>query len=160
VLPCSRIKILIFRDALERNFIDFSEVVEEAALKVDAMVKNKGIKLNKLFEIEGTWVSGNMELLTRIVVNVLSNAIKYSYESSTKYSYESSTVTIRIYKQQGRLYCCVQDPGFGIGQDELEHLFQRFYRSSNPLSRREQGAGVLVKWLLIDSLATLRWKVS
>ena len=120
--------------SLERNFIDFFEVVEEAALEVDAMVKNKGIKLDKLFETEDTWVSGNMDLLIRIVVNLLSNAIKYSYKSST--------VTIRIYTQQGRLYCCVQDFGFGIDHDELEHLFQRFYRSSNPLSRREQGVGL------------------
>ena len=127
--------------SLERDFIDFFEVVEESALEVDAMAKNKGIKLHKLFETEGTWVSGNMDLLTRIVVNLLSNAIKYSYEAST--------VTIRIYTQQGRLYCCVQDSGFGIDQDELENLFQRFYRSSNPLSRREQGVGLGLRFVQV-----------
>lgn len=127
--------------SLEQSFIDFFEVVEEAALEVGAMAKNKAITLHKLCETEDAWVSGNMDLLTRVVVNLLSNAIKYSYEAGA--------VSIRLYKQEGRLYCCVEDSGFGIDQDELEHLFQRFYRSSNPLSRREQGVGLGLRFVQV-----------
>jgi signal transduction histidine kinase len=133
--------------SLELNFIDFFEVVEEATLEVDAMAKNKGIKLHKLFEAEDAWVSGNMELLTRVVVNLLSNAIKYSYEASE--------VSVRLYLHEGRICCCVEDAGFGIEKSELKHLFQRFYRSSRPLSRKEQGVGLGLRFVevAVDRLA-------
>lgn len=127
--------------SFEQSTVDFFEVIEEALLEVAAIAKNKEITLKTLFETEDTWISGNIELLTRVVVNLLSNAVKYSYEASA--------VDIRVYKQQGRLYCCVQDSGLGIDQNELKHLFQRFYRSSNPLSRREQGVGLGLRFVQV-----------
>ena len=123
------------------GFIDFFEVLEEATLEVSASAKNKGIILLQEYEIADAWVTGNTDLLIRVVVNLLSNAIKYSYEASE--------VTIRLYEHKGLLYCSIKDTGFGINQDELKHLFKRFYRSSNLLSKKEQGLGLGLRFVQV-----------
>lgn len=60
-------------------------------------------------------------LTSQIIGNLLSNAIKYSEEDTA--------VSMRIYRQDGRVYCQVSDQGRGISAHDLTHVFKRYFRA-------------------------------
>ena len=69
-----------------------------------------------------------------IIENLVSNAIKYSYPSSTvrvNLTLASSTMTLKV-----------SDKGVGIKAEDIERAFSKFNRIENPLSRQEGGSGL------------------
>jgi len=79
-------------------------------------------------------VRGDEARLRQVLDNLINNAIKYSPEGGEIRivgSYDSQYVTI-----------AVSDQGVGIPLDEQDHIFERFYRIDDALSRQTQGTGL------------------
>lgn len=69
-----------------------------------------------------------------IVVNLISNAIKYTF---------SGSITVRVAPHRdGGTEMTVTDTGTGIAADDLPHLFDRFYRAASTAGRSAEGAGI------------------
>ena len=79
-------------------------------------------------------MNGNHELLQRLMVNLLTNAIKYSHPGG------SVTVSLRAIGDQ--VACEVRDRGIGIPPEYMERLFERFSRASNSGGSRGAGLGL------------------
>lgn len=108
--------------------INLTEVVAESTKKVLPMAKVKNIKIvnnSKDISLEADKMS-----LGELLVILLDNAIKYSSKDTKVTIDTSSTKRSTIIK--------VIDQGIGIGKEDLEHLFDRFYRAD--LSRTKTGA--------------------
>lgn len=75
-------------------------------------------------------------LLRKVLVNLLSNALKYSGEDTT--------VTVRADWAARRLTLSVQDEGIGISPDDQEHLFERFFRARNATNIPGTGLGLYI----------------
>lgn len=65
-------------------------------------------------------VPGNEDYLEQVLINYLSNAVKYSPKESTIY--------IHLEEDNAKVRVSVSDPGIGISPEKLERLFERFYR--------------------------------
>jgi two-component system phosphate regulon sensor histidine kinase PhoR len=68
------------------------------------------------------------------LVNLLGNAIKYTPEGGR--------VSLRARVDETTLYIDIEDTGVGISEEELPKVFDRFFRSSNPLVQQESGTGL------------------
>ncbi len=79
-------------------------------------------------------VRGDEERLRQVLTNLLSNAIKYSPDGG------AIRVTGRI--EPERLIVTVSDEGLGLPDEELDKVFDRFYRADTPATHRAQGAGL------------------
>ncbi len=82
------------------------------------------------------------DMWERIVLNLLSNAFKATLEGE---------ITVRLRSEDGHAVLTVSDTGPGIPADEIDRLFERFYRVNNPALRSHEGAGIglaLVKELV------------
>ncbi|MDB5234396.1 MAG: histidine kinase [Hymenobacter sp.] len=75
-------------------------------------------------------------LLRKILVNLLSNALKYSGENSV--------VSVRANCRERQLLLAVQDQGVGISQEDQEHLFERFFRARNVTNVPGTGLGLYI----------------
>jgi signal transduction histidine kinase len=75
-------------------------------------------------------------LLRKILVNLLSNALKYSPENSV--------VTVRATCAPRRLTLRVQDQGIGIAKEDQTHLFEQFFRASNVVTVPGTGLGLYI----------------
>jgi len=75
-------------------------------------------------------------LLRKILVNLLSNALKYSDENSA--------VAVRAVCQPQRLTLSVQDHGLGISEADQAHLFERFFRARNVAALQGTGLGLYI----------------
>lgn len=69
----------------------------------------------------------------QIMVNLLSNAFKYSEQGSIHFGFE-------IYETEVQFY--VKDEGIGIASDELENIFKHFYKSDKNKSKLYRGTGI------------------
>jgi two-component system sensor histidine kinase MprB len=104
--------------------VELSEVVEHAVERV----RRRASGLRYDVELEPWHVTGEPASLERAVTNLLDNAAKWSPADGV--------VTVRL--TQGTLY--VADQGSGIAEEDLPHVFERFYRSTE--SRTMPGSGL------------------
>ncbi|TWG09419.1 signal transduction histidine kinase [Actinoplanes teichomyceticus] len=81
----------------------------------------------------------------KIVTNLLSNALKFTFVGEIRVGLESDASTIRL---------SVSDTGIGIDQDELPRLFDRFHRVRGARSRSHEGTGIGLA--LVRELARLQ----
>lgn len=72
--------------------------------------------------------------IERALLNIIENAIKYS-ECDSK-------ITVRLFEEKNRACISVQDEGIGISQDEVDRIFERFYRIKKDRSRATGGSGL------------------
>ena len=76
----------------------------------------------------------NRHLLEQAIANLIDNAIKYSDKKTT--------IEIGAYKQDNELKIYIDDNGFGISEEHIPRLFERFYRIDKARSREEGGTGL------------------
>ncbi|MBI3240999.1 MAG: PAS domain S-box protein [Chloroflexi bacterium] len=79
-------------------------------------------------------VHGDEERLRQVLINLLSNAIKYSPDGGA--------IRVMGRAEPEQVVVTVSDEGMGLPDDELDKVFDRFYRADTPATRRAQGAGL------------------
>lgn len=119
------------RLVLESDEIDFSDMCEMVAMQQEQAASQKNIELTADIE-QGIKVTGDDAMLIRIILNLTDNAIKYSRQNGH----------IRLsLRNAGDFACCsVEDDGIGIPEEDLERIWERFYRVDS--SRAEEGSGL------------------
>lgn len=86
---------------------------------------------------------GDEDLLRRLFINLIENALKYTPEGGT--------VEIKANRKENFIYINVIDNGIGISEEHLPFIFQRFYRADDSRSRSQGGTGLglsLCKWIV------------
>ncbi|MEM3433607.1 MAG: sensor histidine kinase, partial [Candidatus Methanomethyliaceae archaeon] len=78
------------------------------------------------------WVSADPRRIRQVLGNLLSNALRYSPSGST--------ITVSVRRQGNEVWVSVQDQGPGIPEEDLPHIFERFYKADK--SRAEGGTGL------------------
>lgn len=73
------------------------------------------------------------EMWEKIVLNLVSNAFKFTFEGS---------VTVKLEAREGNAVLAVADTGVGIPQAELPHIFERFHRVEGARGRTYEGTGI------------------
>lgn len=129
-------------DSVEMNEQDMLDVVESAIDQVHIQAQQRDIVLRFEYDPDQeVWVLGNNELLERLVVNLLTNAVKYSHEGSS--------VDVTLYVDGERVACDVRDRGVGIPPEFQERLFDRFSRASTSGGARTRGAGMGLRFVKV-----------
>jgi signal transduction histidine kinase len=129
--------------ALNRRVLDLRDAVHEVAERFQSVAAAKGLTLAVERPAEPLPVFCDPGDVERIVVNLVSNAVKYTKQGG---------VTIRLARDGHRVRLEVADTGIGIPTDALPHLFKEFYRAGNAKAVDEGGTGLglsIVK-LLVD----------
>ena len=80
---------------------------------------------------DSVWV--DREMWEKIVLNLLSNAFKFTF---------TGQIAVRLQQVEQRIELSVQDTGVGIPPEELPHLFERFHQVSGMRSRTYEGSGI------------------
>ncbi len=85
---------------------------------------------------------GDEELVRRMVINLIDNAIRYTPEGGR--------VTVTLESRGGGIAIHIADTGAGIAPEVAAHVFERFYRGDKARSRQDGGFGLglaIVKWI-------------
>ena len=123
--------------------INISELIDIIIEELSYNNEKKDIKLLHNIE-DNIFIKGDQTLITRMIINIISNGINYS--KKTGY------VKIDIFKKNSNVYINISDNGIGICEDDLNKIWNRFYRaekSRNKSSSLNLGLGLpMVKWIV------------
>ena len=114
--------------------VDLVNIVCNAMDQVWTQATEKNITLTQRFEIAEAWLKGDGQLLERAIINLLTNAIKYSPKFSE--------ITLQVGKTETEYFCCVLDNGFGISEEYLPNIFDRFSRDNTSNTGNIHGFGL------------------
>ncbi|RLC91628.1 MAG: hypothetical protein DRI77_13630 [Chloroflexi bacterium] len=120
--------------ALEMQPMALQDALAEALQSTQGQVKARSQQL--MLEVPGDLplVYADSARLTQILINLLSNAYKYTPEGGD--------INVRAWSQDGYVSCVVSDTGIGMSPEDLEKLFTKFFRSENPAVRDMPGTGL------------------
>ena len=115
--------------------IELKDIIEEVVEAQQVHIANKGHTLKVNFdETTSYFIRGDVFRIRQILHNILSNAIKYTVEEGT--------ITISMHKANRKIQIAVSDTGMGIPQEDIQRIFERFYRVDKARSRKLGGTGL------------------
>ena len=113
--------------------LDLAELTTDLASSFRSIIEKAGMRLLVQAEPLQNAAYVDRQMWEKIVLNLLSNAFKYTLEG---------TITVSL-KQEGTYAVLeVQDTGVGIPEKELPHMFERFHRVENAAGRTHEGTGI------------------
>ena len=123
---------------IEHVPFDLRRCVEEALALMASTAANKGLDLGYRIE-EGTpeTVAGDVTRIRQILVNLLSNGIKFTHQGGVFVQLSAREVDSRR-----EIHCAVEDTGIGIPTDKLGRLFQPFSQVDASTTRKFGGTGL------------------
>jgi PAS domain S-box-containing protein len=114
--------------------VDLRAVVEEAETAVRPLIADRRIDTTFVVPEQPVVVCGDARHLTRVVLNLLTNALKFTEDDGM--------VACTLGTEAGQAVLRVSDTGIGIPEDEQDRLFTNFFRSSTAQARAIQGIGL------------------
>jgi signal transduction histidine kinase len=111
-----------------------AELLQDVTREFDLEAEQRGITL--LFDTprQPFTVYADIGLVQRVLENLLRNALKFTPRGGT--------VSLRLDNRDDAVAVAVEDTGCGIPEEDLEFIFDRFYRAENGRGRREDSSGL------------------
>ncbi|MEE4281802.1 MAG: CHASE2 domain-containing protein [Pseudomonadales bacterium] len=141
-LQLSRLQL---QSDFERYELQLEQVLYNAIEQSFTLSREKAITISTgagfdtELEDNGIWLYANGELLERAFVNLLTNAIKYSPPDTT--------ISIDLKIEDSKVHVIFKDQGYGIPAEELPHIFEPFFRSSEKRLAENRGAGLGLRFV-------------
>ncbi|MEJ2746818.1 MAG: HAMP domain-containing sensor histidine kinase [Anaerolineae bacterium] len=129
---------------LERSSFDLALLVRTTAESIASLAMEKNITLHQEDVPQPVIITADEKKIERILLNLISNAIKYTPEGGT--------VNIETGMKGRYAIVSVKDNGYGIPEDELPHIFERFRRVKGHQSKAVgTGLGLAIVKSLIEA---------
>lgn len=128
---------------MKREPFDLSQVARESVELVRPLAEWRGITIDSdLLTVE---CLGDAERISRVVTNLLTNAIEFNRDQGRIQVYVNADPSIALLR--------VADTGEGIPAEDLPHIFERFYRADKSRSRAQgrNGLGLVICKAIVDA---------
>ncbi len=128
--------------SIHPSLFSISDLVHEIKMELEPIMKsNVAIKLKN--EIKDDEIYQDRNILKNVLVNLLSNALKYS----------DKDIDLKLKSDNRSIEIEVQDYGIGIPEADKKHMFDRFFRASNATLIKGTGLGLNIVKRYMDLLS-------
>jgi two-component system sensor histidine kinase VicK len=123
-------------DSIQWNMkkISIYKIVSECVYRMNISAEQKNQMLEFNSDLDIPEIMGDRDRIEQVIVNILSNAIKYTHENGK--------IIINLSLKENEIIVNVTDNGIGIPKEDLPRLFERFYRVDKARSRMLGGTGL------------------
>jgi heavy metal sensor kinase len=133
---------------LRVRYLYFDELVADCVRAASVLATERGIRM-ALDAPDGLQMRGDEELLRRMVMNLLDNAIRYSHDNAA--------IDVSVASRGGQISLTVDDAGPGIPEAERERIFERFVRLETARPTSGGGLGLpIARWIAEQHGGSLR----
>ena len=115
--------------------LDPVEVVNDAVTSTRQLTHDKNISLDLDIEPDIPEVSGDRDRLVQVLVNLISNAVKFCEPSHGR-------IIVRVKVRAAHVLVAVEDNGIGIKPEHLKKVFEPFHQIKSPTRGRPAGTGI------------------
>lgn len=125
---------------MEMELLPLRQLAEEAARRASFLPRKAEWNVGPLFDLDDAWVNANHDYLLQLLFILIENAFKYT---------PSGEVRLFAARSGDRIGLVVADTGIGIREEDLPHIFDRFYRA-DPSRGETSGTGLglsIAKWI-------------
>ena len=120
--------------SLDRAILNVVDIVRDAMEAVQLSAERKGLTLSSAIEAEDLLVDGDAMRLQQVVLNLLTNAVKFTARGGS--------IRLRAARERGSAVIEVTDTGKGIAPSLLPHIFERFRQGDSSSTRHHGGLGL------------------
>lgn len=113
--------------------VSVAEVIEQAAAALSSLSEQKGLALRLDSEADLPLVIGDRHRLMQVVINLVSNAVKFT---------NSGSITCGAARRGDDIVIRVQDTGMGIATEDLPRVFEKFKQVGDTLTNKPKGTGL------------------
>jgi two-component system OmpR family sensor kinase len=123
---------------------NLNELVQDVVMKFQLKANEKGIRLIPCPHKDLPFVTGDIALIERVFENLMENAILYTPQGGS--------VEVQLLPDSDGISVQVKDTGSGIPEEELPHIFQRFYRldKSRKAASGHSGLGLAITKKILE----------
>ncbi|WP_433763328.1 sensor histidine kinase [Flavobacterium ginsenosidimutans] len=118
----------------ETKTVLFPNILPFINEQVEQRLFDKNIRLNLVLECVEAKLKIDEGLLIQVLVNLISNAVKFSYFDSE--------IKVRIFSEDSKLVLTVKDNGIGFDKNQIEELFKKFTKMSRLGTANEGSTGI------------------
>lgn len=120
------------KDNLNKEIVNLKNYIKSIAYNYEGKALEKNIVIK--YQLENIEALIDKEKFAQVIINILSNAIKYNNGNDEIY--------IKVFKKNNSINISIKDSGIGIPKSEYKNIFERFYRLDKSRGANEKGAGV------------------
>ena len=113
--------------------VSIEDIIERATAATSSLFDQKGLRLVKRVTPGLPAVTGDRDRLIQVVINLISNAVKFT---------DTGSVTCRAEERDGALVVSVTDTGMGIAPSDQPKVFERFKQVGDTLTDKPKGTGL------------------
>lgn len=140
------------RFEINKKLIPIKENIADSLKSLQSLAREKHISLTEDIPAQLPEMEVDGARLRQVIINLLSNAIKYSDPGGS--------VHVKVAQQPDQLTFQVSDHGIGMSEEALQHLFERFYRAEDKLTRGGTGLGLYISKQIIEAHGGQIWAES
>jgi len=140
---------------LNLKSVNLISIIQTAIEHLQPAFKAKQVKLESELAKDLPHIQADSDRILQVMINLLSNALHFTSPKGK--------VKVSAVKMKNELVVSVADDGVGIRTQDLEHIFERFYRADKSRSRQEgggSGIGLTIAKSLIDAHGGRIWAES
>ncbi len=145
LLDMSRLEAGALR--LKREPCDLADVVGAALSHLDDRLSRRPLQVNIPEDLP--MISVDFVMMNQVLVNVLDNAVKYSPPGTS--------ITVDASSKPDGIYLSVADEGIGIPPEDLERVFNKFYRVQRPDAHSGTGLGLSICKGIVEAHSGRIW---
>tara|TARA_R110000868_G_scaffold37111_6_gene131427 strand:- start:2210 stop:6379 length:4170 start_codon:yes stop_codon:yes gene_type:complete len=119
---------------IEVRKVNISEVIKQLCLAFTGLAERKGIQLVYASLPDKAWVYADVDMIEKVFINLLANAFKFTPEGGS--------IHVEIKEHEEVIEICVKDSGYGISEQDIDHVFDRFYQTNESTKGNEAGTGI------------------
>lgn len=119
---------------LNYKTFDIAELIRRSIITLESFITKKHIRIEAHFESENMLAFADMDAIERVILNLIHNGVKFSHENGL--------IKISATNFKDRILVTVEDQGIGIRKDEMNLIWDRFYKSDQSRGKDKTGTGL------------------
>ena len=119
---------------LNKQVTDVQRLLKEVQTKVQPQIEEKQLTFEPVLSEKLPELKIDKDKMSTMLVNLIGNAVKYTPPEGR--------IAFRVSVADQLLQISVEDSGVGISEEELPHVFEKFFRSDDPRVQEQKGSGL------------------
>ncbi len=119
---------------LNTSHFDINQTIRNTIATFEGTCRKKEISVELILTGETLYVFADMDKIQQVLYNLIDNAIKFSHHNSV--------IKVETSEKRNKIFVSVKDSGIGIPKDDLQMIWDRFYKSDLSRGKDKKGTGL------------------